>query len=265
MPAAYENWGASVPHGVEAHFFPECKSTNEIAADYARENKASPIWIIAGSQSGGKGRKGRTWVSERGNLYASLLFRPAIKPADMNALPFLIALAVRDTLVNLEAPPADVQCKWPNDILLNGQKISGILIESSTRSSDALDYVIVGIGINLRHSPRDALFPATSLEQSLDRHVSVDKALKYLSRNVKDRLDAWDTKNFESIRSEWTGTAWGLGESRKINTANEAFAGKLVGLDAQGALLVQLSDGSSRQILAADIFPASSLANEDTY
>jgi len=264
MTRNFENWGASVPHGVEAHFYSECASTNAIAADYARSNSVSPVWIIAGKQTGGKGRKGRTWVSDEGNLYASLLFSPAIAPSDLNALPFIIALAVRDTLIELGAAPMDVQCKWPNDILVKGRKICGILIESSARSASALDYVIVGIGINLMHSPADAQFKATSLKDCLGNRVSVQTALQILAASVKRRLDIWNTQNFEPVRAEWTSCAWGLGEIRHINTAGEAFDAKLVGLDGQGGLLVQLKNGTQRQIVAADIFPVNTQRYEDT-
>jgi len=264
MGQNFENWGASVPHGVEAHFYPECESTNATAVSYARAGANSPVWIIAGAQTGGKGRKGRTWVSDEGNLYASLLFSPDIEPSALLAMPYLAALAVRDTLITLGVVADNIKCKWPNDILVGGQKISGILIESSARSSNRLDYVIIGIGINLKHSPAEAQFPATSLAEHLDGEITPQVALQSLANHMKLRLDAWDANDFEPVRAEWTNCAWGLGEIRQINTATEAFDAKLVGLDGQGGLLVQLENGTERQIVAADIFPTTIESDEDT-
>ena len=264
MDQSFEDWGASVPHGVEAHFYSECESTNVTAAAYARAGARSPVWVVAGAQSGGKGRKGRKWVSETGNLYASLLFSPSILPAALSALPFLTALAARDTLIDLGVGADNIQCKWPNDILIDGAKICGILIESSARSASNLEHVIIGIGINLLHSPTEAQFKATSLQAWLGVETSPQAALQSLAGCIKARLDAWDTNDFEPIRAEWTHCAWGLGEMRRINTATEAFDAKLVGLDGQGGLLVQLENGTERQIMAADIFPTAIQSDGDT-
>ena len=261
---AYQDWGASVPHGVGAHYYQDCGSTNIVAAEYARTKCASPIWIVAGSQSGGKGRKGRKWLSKEGNLYASLMFRPSIQPKDLAALPFIVALAVRDSLVKLGLPDADVQCKWPNDILIKGQKVCGILIESSARSAVALDYVIIGIGINLLDSPDDAVFPATSVRETLGQIISPRSALEALSSSIKRRLDGWSISDFEPTRQEWTKHAWGLGEVRRINTATEAFNAALIRLDEQGGLVARLENDEQRVIVAADIFPVTAQNNEET-
>ncbi len=264
MPAkTYENWGASVPHGVEAHFYADCSSTNDIAASYGCSKAVRPTWIIAGTQSGGRGRKGRPWVSEEGNLYASLIFCPSIRPLDIYALPYLVALAVRDAVIQLGAPPDDVQCKWPNDILLKGQKVCGILIESSARSSSALEYVIIGVGLNLRHSPENAQFKATSLKDALAKDISVKDAIQTLANTLKQRLQAWDTQDFTPIKNEWTGCAWGLGEKRLINTDTAAFLATLLGLDDFGSLAVRLESGEERFITTADIFPTISRDGTD--
>jgi len=252
----YENWEASVPHGVEARFYSQCSSTNTLAVEYARADGGNePLWVVAGQQTDGRGRKGRTWVSEAGNLYTSLVFKPIISPRDLAALPFVIALAARDTVIELGVTAERVHCKWPNDILVDGHKICGILIESSARSSFTLEYVIVGIGLNLIHSPAEAAFKATSLKDSLGRAIDIKKALSVLSHAVKRRLDTWDQTNFEPIRQEWSDAAWGLGQTRRISTADDAFDALLVGIDGQGGLEVKLANGETRTITAADIFP----------
>jgi len=260
----YEDWGASVPHGVEAHFYSECDSTNKVAANYIRLGLPSPLWIIAGTQSGGRGRRGRTWVSEPGNLYASLVFKPTLHPKDLSALPYVVALAVRDTLIEFGLPPIEVTCKWPNDILVNGRKLSGILIESSAKSVSELEYVIVGIGINLLHSPEETAFEATSLRAQLGQEIAVIDAVQTLASKMKNRLEAWTVADFEPIRDEWMSCAWGLGQIRRIYTATEAFDAKLIGLDDQGGLQVVQENGDKRLIVAADIFPADTIEHEES-
>jgi BirA family biotin operon repressor/biotin-[acetyl-CoA-carboxylase] ligase len=255
----YQDWGVSVPHGVEARFYEQCGSTNEVAGDLARVGTQGPVWIVAGQQSAGRGRRGREWLSRSGNLYASLLFRPSLKPADLAALPYIAALAVRDTFISLGADPADVACKWPNDVLIDGRKASGILIESSARSANALDFVIVGIGMNLIHAPDAdaAIFPAASLKQVTGREVTVRDALEALSQHIYVRLDNWIVANISSVVAEWSDCAWGLGERREIRTHNEQFVATPTGLADDGGLIVKLDDGREKRLYAGDVFPVS--------
>jgi len=138
---------------------------------------------------------------------------------------------------------------------VDGRKMCGILIESSARSSTVLEYVIVGIGLNLIHSPAEAAFKATSLKDSLGMATGLKKALSVLSHAVKKRLDTWDLANFEPTRQEWSDAAWGLGQTRRITTVDDAFDALLVGIDGQGGLKVKLAGGEIRTITAADIFP----------
>lgn len=259
----YQDWGASVPHGVEAHFYPECESTNNIAVQAAIGGQQSPLWVIAGRQTGGRGRKGRTWVSEPGNLYTSLVFRPQLAPKDLTALPYVAALSVRDAVIALGASSAEAQCKWPNDILLNGKKVSGILIESSARSAEKLDYIVIGIGINLAHFPSNAAFPATSLKEQLGKLATPQQAIQALARSLRARLDVWDVNDFDPVREEWTACAWGLGQTRVVSTASESFEATLIGLDENGGLLAKTPEGIVREIVAADIFPITSHDKED--
>ncbi len=245
-----------MPYGVGARFFNECDSTNKLAAELAASGDKGPVWITAGCQTTGRGRQGKVWTSKPGNLYTSLLFSPQLKPMDAGALPFITALAVRDTFVKLGLPSEQVQCKWPNDILVNGKKASGILIESSAKGGAYLDHVIVGVGMNLLHSPSDAAFKATSFFEETGKTVEVQNALQILSHALKERLDKWDIGDFTPIKQEWTENAWGLGQTREIRTANSTFEGTLLGLDEQGGLSVLLASGEEQSIYAADIFPS---------
>lgn len=255
--AAYQDWGVSVPHGVGARFFESCDSTNQLAADYARSGEQGPVWLIAGAQTAGRGRRGRTWLSEPGNLFCSLLFRPDLQPSDLVALPYIAALSVMDTFVSLGAPEQHVRCKWPNDVLLNGKKASGILIESSARSADELDYIVIGIGMNLVFAPEpaDAAFPATSLKKAYGIEADVRDAVTFLAEHLYRRLNAWSIPDISSIVDEWTGSAWGLGETRRIRTHGEEFDGVPSRLAYDGGLVVILGDGTEKRLYAGDIFP----------
>ncbi len=244
-----------MPNGVGAFFFEECDSTNARAAAFAKAGEQGPVWVIAGAQSAGRGRRGRAWTSETGNLYASLMFRPSIRAQDMAALPFIVALAVRDTFVALGAPEDQVQCKWPNDILIGGRKASGVLIESSARHGGLLDYVIIGIGMNLVHFPDDAAFGATSLRHATGLAVSVKDAVSVLAEKLYRRIDAWKVDDFKAVADEWTRYSWGLGQKRELRTHDETFTATLLGLSDDGALIARLDDGSEKRLYAGDVFP----------
>ncbi len=253
----YQDWGVSMPHGVGARFFESCDSTNQLATDYARQGEKGPVWFVAGTQTAGRGRRGRAWLSEPGNLFCSLLFRPDLGPADLVALPYIAALSVRDTFISLGAPAKAVKCKWPNDVLLDGKKANGILIESSARNADELDYIVVGIGMNLVFAPEpaEAVFPATSLKQAYGLEADVRNAVALLAQHLFQRLNAWSISDISPIVDEWTNTAWGLGEVRQIRTHSEEFDGTPIRLACDGGLVVKTDDGSEKRLYAGDIFP----------
>ncbi|WP_286828568.1 MULTISPECIES: biotin--[acetyl-CoA-carboxylase] ligase [Kordiimonas] len=244
-----------MPNGVGAFFFEVCDSTNARAATLAIAGEPGPLWVVAGEQSAGRGRRGRSWTSKTGNLYASLMFRPHIRPQDLAALPFIVALAVRDTFLAFGAPESHVQCKWPNDILIGERKASGVLIESSAKHGGMLDYVIIGIGMNLVHFPDDAAFGATSLLHVTGQEVSVKDAATVLAEKLYARIDAWKVDDFRSVAEEWTRYSWGLGQSRELRTHDETFTATLLGLSDDGALIARLDDGLEKRLYAGDVFP----------
>jgi len=244
-----------MPNGIDARFYKKCSSTNRVAESCYKEGTKGPVWFVANEQTAGRGRKGRIWTSENGNLFSSLLFTPFISPSDLGPLAFIAALAVRDTFIALGADAASVTCKWPNDVLIEGKKASGILIESSASGAGKLDYVIIGIGMNLINNPTDAEFLATNLKKVTGKTVSVRNAIELLAGFVKARIEAWDIDNFLPIRDEWTQHAWGLGETRQIRTSQQSFQARLIGLNAHGGLKALLPSGEEKTIVAADVFP----------
>jgi BirA family biotin operon repressor/biotin-[acetyl-CoA-carboxylase] ligase len=230
-------------------------STNAEALALARAGERAPFWVSAQSQSAGRGRRGRSWVSEPGNLYASLLlFDPA--PAERVAqLSFVAALAVRDAIA--QAAPAltsRLSLKWPNDVLLGGEKVAGILIEGEVVRGQPVT-AVVGIGINCVSHPSEAAFPATDLRaqggdatpQSLMRHVAA---------TTLTRLAQWDRgEGFARIRGDWLAVAPKVGEPIRVSDGNGERTGQFAGLDAGGRLLLDLADGKRQEIAAGDVFP----------
>lgn len=253
--ATYEDWGASMPQGIGAHFYSQVESTNALAKDLAAKGNKGPLWLIAGEQLSGRGRQGRIWSSKPGNLYCSLLFAPSLKLEDMVALPFIVSLAVRDTAIKLGVAPTLLTCKWPNDVLLNSKKLSGILIESSAKGRKSIDFLVIGIGMNLVYHPNDTAFGATDIFEATGVAIDVHTAISVLAEAVKTRLDAWDTNDFSSTRGEWLSHAWGFGVPREIRTAKGSFTGTLDSINEHGAVNVILDDGSEKIIYVADIFP----------
>ena len=255
MTGNYQDWAASAPKGVGARFFDSLASTNVTAADLARAGDMGPLWVIAGEQNDGRGRRGRVWTSGPGNLYASLLLRPRLSPKDLVALPFLVALAIRDSFITLGAESPKVKCKWPNDVLIDGRKASGVLIESSARSAQQLDHLIIGIGMNLAHHPEGAQFPPTDLKTATGNNVPVRLAFEALAHHMFTRITNWRIDDFGPIAQEWTDAAWGLGNACELRTASETFVGTPESLGPDGGLIVRLDGGGEKRLYAGDIFP----------
>ncbi|WP_417448981.1 biotin--[acetyl-CoA-carboxylase] ligase [Kordiimonas sp.] len=259
MIDTYQDWGASTPAGVGARFYEECGSTNAVAATFAQQGEGGPIWVIAGQQSAGRGSRGREWTSKSGNLYASLLLRPNLEPKDLTALPFIAALAVRDVFIAHGAPADEVRCKWPNDVLIGGRKASGILIESSAKSGGKLDYVIIGIGLNIAFYPEGVQFHATSLSEVVGKELAVRPVFESLSQSLFERLTTWNTADFRPIAQDWSTVAWGLGKHCTIKTVTESFSCVPERLAEDGGIVVRLDDGQEKRLYAGDIFPIAGL------
>ena len=224
-------------------------STNTEALSFARAGEHGPLWITARVQSMGRGRRGRTWVSEPGNLYASLLLDRPSSPERAAELSFVAALGVFDAVAMLAVSfEKRLALKWPNDVLVEGRKISGILIEGEGPS------VVVGIGVNCAHHPEDTAFPATDLA-ALGATVVVEALFWHLSATMMRRLAQWNRgAGFEAVRADWLARAVGLGGSIRIALPDGDRAGLFETVDAYGRLVLRLPDGSSETITAGDVF-----------
>jgi BirA family transcriptional regulator, biotin operon repressor / biotin---[acetyl-CoA-carboxylase] ligase len=238
----------------------ETGSTNADALAAAKSGDSGKLWIRAARQIQGKGRQGRPWISERGNLYCSLLLiDPAHDLEKLGTLPLAIACAVHGTLASLPgAGRHELRIKWPNDILANGKKISGILLESLALEEGRMA-VAIGIGVNCAHHPDPALYQATDLAgQGLE--TSPESLFPHLASTMAATLDAWNHgRGFPQIRAEWLRLARGVGEKITVNLPAGPLEGVFEDIDATGRLVLRLQNSEIRLISAGDVFfaPAS--------
>lgn len=231
-------------------------STNEEARRLAETGAPEGVAVLARSQTAGRGRRGRSWESPEGNLFLSLLLRPAVSPAEAAKLSFLAAVALNET-IELAAPAlaGRITCKWPNDVLVDGAKISGVLLESRTRPDGMLDWVIVGIGANLAHRPLNTLYPATALAD----HDAIQEPVpfaEWLLARFGYWYDRWKAEGFAPLREVWLKRAQGLGQPVVVRLPDGELHGRFATLDESGALLLELPDGRRQAVTAGDVFPA---------
>jgi BirA family biotin operon repressor/biotin-[acetyl-CoA-carboxylase] ligase len=243
--------------GTPLHFFTTIDSTNTYAARLARDGAPEGTAVIADSQSGGKGRLGRSWISPPGvNLYLSAILRPAVPAATVPQLNLLAAVAVADTIVQVcGLTPA---IKWPNDVLVGGKKVCGILAEMQTETG-VLRSVVLGIGVNLNAPlsafPEELRDKASSLllsgGQLVDRPVFAAALLTHLEKLYV----LWLEEGFLALRPAWEHhAAWMLGTQIIVAAPEGTVAGTVLGLDSDGALLLQEGNsGTSRRLLAGDV------------
>lgn len=244
----------TLPKGWSHTHVDETGSTNTDALNAARAEINGQHWFTAGQQRAGKGRQGRVWVSEPGNLYASALL---IDPADasrISTLPFVAVLALHAALSSLDGMGRHgLRMKWPNDVLVNGSKVSGILLEID-HLPDGRSAVAIGFGVNLVHHPDPSLYTATDL-RSLGLKVGPMVMLERLAAELDAVLEAWDRgRRFAAIRKEWLRHARGIGDPIRVNLAHRTLEGTFADIDMDGCLVLVHKDGRQERISAGDVF-----------
>lgn len=232
-------------------------STNEEARRLAGGGASHGAVIWAKRQSAGRGRMGREWVSAEGNLFATVLLAPEVALEVASQLSFVAALAVAETMEGILPAPERIACKWPNDVLIGGKKIAGILLESFTTPGLASPqaWVAVGIGINVDSYPEHVLYPATCLREEGVELISAKIVLSRLIHHFITRYDAWRAEGFAPIQRAWTKRAHQLGQTIEVVMGDEQLRGTFKGIDASGQLLLQLpKQKTARAIAAGDVF-----------
>lgn len=241
------------PAGYGLLRFAELDSTNAEARRIAAAGAAVPVWIFADRQTQGRGRRGRVWETHAGNLAATLLLRPGKSVAQCAQLSFVAALAAAQAVIRY-APAADVRVKWPNDVLADGRKIAGILLESASDDGVKPAWVAVGIGINLASHPDRTEFPATSLSALNADIPEASDVLAALAQNWAGWYDIWAEQGFEPVRDGWLARAAGLGARIRVRLGVGEFNGMFEGIDGSGALLLRETPSRLRTISAGEVF-----------
>lgn len=229
-------------------------STNTACFEEARSGDPGRLWVTARRQTGGRGRRGRTWVSEPGNLYASLLL---IDPAPMTALaslPLVVALALHRA-ISAEMPFAGdrIRIKWPNDILVDGRKVSGILIEAEGLA-DGRHAVVIGCGVNVAHKPDNPLYPTISLSEA-GASTSADALFARLIVEMGHALDIWQGgEGVDAIVAAWRDLVHGIGQPITVNLPDRSLSGIFAGVEQDGLLALRLDSGEILRIASGDVF-----------
>lgn len=226
--------------------FETTASTNDDAKQAAEQGAAQGLVIHALQQTAGRGRQGRQWQSPPGNLYCSVLLRPQMARKDYGRYSFIAALAICDAIRDF-LPDAAVELKWPNDVLVNGKKISGILLEAGE------GWLVIGMGVNIQHLPENPLYPVTSLAAENALAPSPELVLNKILTALSSWYDIVEAEGFSPIRAAWLSRAR-KGPMRVRQPDGSEIQGQFADLDPEGNLRLLLPDGIEKSINTGDVF-----------
>lgn len=229
-------------------------STNTECFARARAGDAGLLWLTASRQTAGRGRRGRAWMSEPGNLYSSLLLIDPAPTERLSSLPLAVAIAVHAAIRSvLPLGGEALEVKWPNDILIGRKKTCGILLESEMLP-DGRRALVIGIGINILHMPDIAAYGVTRLADH-GAAISPEELFAHLFREMAVVLESWNEgRGIAAIVDRWRNVAGGIGEKITVNLPDRSLVGTFAGIDDGGYLLLKSDDGSVRPIAAGDVF-----------
>lgn len=239
-------------------YYDETDSTNVRARMLAHHGAPEGTVVVAETQTQGRGRRGRTWYSPPGcGIYVSIILRPLVQPHEAPQLTLMTAVAMAETLMMLVDLPFTI--KWPNDILIHGKKISGILTEMAMEM-DRVDYVIVGLGLNV-NTPAEVMAEeiheiATSLKILTGKTFSRVEILQNFLKKLEDHYALFQGRQFEVIRNRWKELSGIIGRHVKIENLDRAYEGEVVDLDQDGFLVLRAGDGKLQRIVAGDVLYA---------
>ena len=232
----------------------EVGSTNTECLARARAGDSGLLWLTARCQTAGRGRRGRTWMSEPGNLYASLLLIDPAPVHRIGSLPLAVALAVHGAIRSvLPAGGPAVEVKWPNDILVDRAKTCGILIEGEVLPGGR-HALVIGIGINILHMPESAAYRVTRLADHV-AGITPEELFAHLYREMADVLELWDEgRGTAEVTRRWRSVACGIGENITVNLPGRSLVGRFAGINDDGFLQLETMNGVILPVAAGDVF-----------
>ncbi|MDP2767642.1 MAG: biotin--[acetyl-CoA-carboxylase] ligase [Candidatus Methanoperedens sp.] len=237
--------------GKAIHYFKETESTNTIAREIASSVEEGTV-VIAESQTGGRGRLGRKWLSPEGGIWLSIILKPRIQPLYAPRITLLAGVSVAKTIrsIGLQA-----RIKWPNDVLINEKKVCGILTEIGAEM-DMVDYCVVGIGIDANVDtesfPEEFRESSTSLKKELGSAINRVEFVQRLLSEFESLYLKFQNEGFPSILEEWRNMSATIGEWVKITTQTKTIYGEAIGVDNEGALILETSEGQLEKIVAGN-------------
>jgi BirA family biotin operon repressor/biotin-[acetyl-CoA-carboxylase] ligase len=242
-----------LPTGFALRAYDSLPSTNDEAKRLAAEDAPHGTIVWARTQSAGRGRRGRAWESPAGNLYATVLLRIAIPVDRATQAGFVAALALAETAEVLLPPGAEVRCKWPNDVLVGGDKVAGILLESALGPDGALAWLVIGCGLNCQSHPANSRWPATDLAAKGANVPPVAAVLERLVAALDAWLAHWQRDGFGPVRDAWLARGYGVGDTIRLEQGDTEIDGRFAGLDDDGALLLERPDGTVAAMRSGEV------------
>lgn len=241
--------------GTRIHCFAEAGSTSDLARDFGRRGASEGTTVIASTQDEGRGRLGRRWISPEGGIWFSTVLRPNIGLKDASKLTLTFAVAVAEIIRRELKLKAEI--RWPNDILVKGRKVGGVLGEATAGSDGRVSFVVVGVGLNanvdLTFFPTSIRGTITSFREELKRDVKIADFLVPLFQALEKYYLLFLDGGFEPVLSEWRKLAGFLGSRVKATCVAEKLVGRAVDVDVDGALLIKLEDGTEKKIFTGDL------------
>ncbi len=236
------------PYRDRIFHFHELGSTMDKARELAKKEAPHLSLVIADNQTGGRGRLNRQWFSAQGGLWMTIILKPVIPPMMAYIFNFAASLSLSETLRFLY--DLDVTVKWPNDLLLNGKKLAGLLSEMETRG-DMVEFVNIGIGLNVNNDPQKKEPKAVSLGRALGKPVSRKAIVQMFLKNFEQRIDNVDPRQ---IIRQWKAVTSTIGSRVRIETLGDIFEGRALDVDDSGALIIETTNKKQEKIIYGDCF-----------
>jgi|SRR5690554_381323 BirA family biotin operon repressor/biotin-[acetyl-CoA-carboxylase] ligase len=254
MSAPEQREGPKLPPVYRLVALESVGSTMDEARRLAEEGAEEGTLVWALEQTSGRGRLGKSWHSPRGNLHFTLILRPEVPLAEAAQISFIAAVAMGEAIGTV-SPPIEVTYKWPNDVLLQGNKVAGILLESRVAADGELEFLLLGCGVNVAHFPVDLGRTATSMHyEGVPKDVTAADLLEAFGRHFLSRVSRWIDDGFAPVRKTWLRHAAGLGEQIEVRLPTETLSGRFVDLDDDGCLLLEMEGGNQRRISSGEVY-----------